>query len=65
MVLTENEAKERIKSGVPYVVRFLMPQDKRILMNDIIRGQISVESNTLDDKVLFKSDGMPPNNVVH
>lgn len=59
LVLTENETKERIKSGVPYVVRFLMPQDKTILMNDIIRGQISVESNTLDDKVLFKSDGMP------
>ena len=41
------------------IVRFLMPQDKTIVMNDIVRGQISVESNTLDDKVLFKSDGMP------
>ena len=59
LVLSENETKERIESGAPYVVRFLMPQDKTILMNDIVRGQISVESNTLDDKVLFKSDGMP------
>ena len=59
LVLSENETKERIESGVPYVVRFLMPQDKTIVMNDIVRGQISVESNTLDDKVLFKSDGMP------
>ncbi len=59
LVLSENETRERLKSGAPYVVRFLMPQDKTILMNDIVRGQISVESNTLDDKVLFKSDGMP------
>ena len=59
LVLSENETKERIKSGAPYVVRFFMPQDKTIVMNDIVRGQIRVESNTLDDKVLFKSDGMP------
>ena len=59
LILSENETKERIESGAPYVVRFLMPQDKTIVMNDIVRGQISVESNTLDDKVLFKSDGMP------
>lgn len=59
LVLSKNETKERIESGAPYVVRFLMPQDKTIVMNDIVRGQISVESNTLDDKVLFKSDGMP------
>ncbi len=59
LVLSKNETKERIESGAPYVVRFLMPQDKTIVMNDIVRGQISVKSNTLDDKVLFKSDGMP------
>lgn len=59
LILSKNETKERIESGAPYVVRFLMPQDKTIVMNDIVRGQISVKSNTLDDKVLFKSDGMP------
>ena len=59
LVLSEEKTKERLESGAPYVVRFLMPQDKTIEMNDIVRGQISVESKTLDDKILFKSDGMP------
>ena len=51
--------RKKNRKWAPYVVRFLMPQDKTIVMNDIVRRQISVESNTLDDKVLFKSDGMP------
>jgi glutamyl-tRNA synthetase len=36
-----------------------MPADEEIIMQDIIRGEVKVNSNTLDDKVLYKSDGMP------
>jgi glutamyl-tRNA synthetase len=45
--------------GESYVVRFKMPPDEEISFNDLIRGNIVVNTNTLDDKVLFKSDGMP------
>ncbi|MFZ0280243.1 MAG: glutamate--tRNA ligase [Bacteroidales bacterium] len=45
--------------GEPYVIRFKMPHDEDIHFDDIIRGHIVVNTNTLDDKVLFKSDGMP------
>ncbi len=45
--------------GEPYVIRFKMPHDEDIHFEDIIRGHIVVNTNTLDDKVLFKSDGMP------
>ena len=43
----------------PYVIRYRMPLNEDIHFDDIIRGHIVVNSGTLDDKVLFKSDGMP------
>ncbi len=57
--LTEQEVKERISNGEPYVIRFNMPAGKEIIVNDLIRGEVKVSSDTLDDKVLFKSDGFP------
>lgn len=59
--LTMSEAgwKSRIASGDPYVIRYMMPENEDISFTDIIRGDIVVNSGTLDDKVLFKSDGMP------
>ena len=59
LVLTEAETSQRIKSGAPYVVRFLMPEGQTIKLNDLVRGQMSIDSSILDDKILFKSDGMP------
>jgi len=57
--LSKEETEARIASGEAYVVRFKIPADETLTFNDIIRGEISVKSNLLDDKVLFKSDGMP------
>jgi glutamyl-tRNA synthetase len=57
--LSDNEVKSIIVSGKPYVVRFKMPEDNEVVMNDIIRGEVKVNTSTLDDKVLFKSDGLP------
>ena len=54
----ENVA-QRIAAGEPYVIRFKCPVNETIELTDLIRGQIQIDSNTLDDKVLFKSDGMP------
>ncbi len=57
--LSEEDVKQRIGNGDPYVIRFMMPENEIIHSKDIIRGEIKVNTNTLDDKVLFKSDGMP------
>lgn len=59
LALPENEWQSLIESGTPYVVRFRMPVEKEIEMRDLIRGDIKVNSSTLDDKILYKSDGMP------
>ena len=57
--LSDNEVSNRINSGQEYVIRFKCPSDKTISFNDIVRGEISIDTRVLDDKVLFKSDGMP------
>ena len=59
LVLTKEETRIKIEKGDNYVIRFKTPQDKTLLLKDEIRGSITIDSNTLDDKVLFKSDGMP------
>jgi glutamyl-tRNA synthetase len=57
--LNEKEWHEKLEKGEPYVIRYKMPFKEDIHFNDIIRGHIVVNTGTLDDKVLFKSDGMP------
>jgi glutamyl-tRNA synthetase len=57
--LKENEWKEKLEKSEPYVIRYKMPFSEDIHFDDIIRGHIVVNTGTLDDKVLFKSDGMP------
>ncbi|MCI0449636.1 MAG: glutamate--tRNA ligase [Chlorobi bacterium] len=57
--LTENEVKEKLASGVPYVVRLKVPLDTEIKFTDIIRGNVKIETNLIDDQVLLKSDGYP------
>jgi glutamyl-tRNA synthetase len=59
LVLSEKEVQQRINSNDPYVVRFKSPQDRTLVLKDLIRGDISIDTNILDDKVLFKNDGMP------
>ena len=57
--LPESEVKKMIDQGVPYVVRYKMPENEIVVFNDLIRGEVKVNTLTLDDKVLFKSDGFP------
>ena len=56
---TKEEVAEKIKSGKDYVIRFKMPENEDIELSDLIRGKVVFNTNTLDDKVLYKSDGMP------
>lgn len=57
--LSEEIVQERLNANIPYVVRFKIEADQTIALEDMIRGKITIDSNVLDDKVLFKSDGMP------
>ncbi len=59
LTLTGEEVEKRIASGEQYVVRYRMPENEDIHFSDLIRGDIVVNTSTLDDKVLYKSDGMP------
>ncbi len=51
--------EKRLNSGDDYVIRFLTPPDEKLHLKDTIRGAMEIDTNVLDDKVLFKSDGMP------
>lgn len=59
LTLPANEVEQRIAKGEPYVIRFKMPRNEDVRFEDIVRGWIVVNTNNIDDKVLFKSDGMP------
>jgi glutamyl-tRNA synthetase len=57
--LSKEDVEKRIANGDDYVIRFWSPKDETLHLKDIIRGDIQIDTNVLDDKVLFKSDGMP------
>ncbi|WP_296315363.1 glutamate--tRNA ligase [Winogradskyella sp. UBA3174] len=59
LVLTEAETQSKIVSGDDFVIRFKSPQDETLHLKDLIRGNMTIDTNVLDDKILFKSDGMP------
>jgi glutamyl-tRNA synthetase len=57
--LSKEDVDKKIANGDDYVIRFKSPQDEILDLTDIVRGEIKIDTNVLDDKVLFKSDGMP------
>lgn len=59
LVISAEEVSKRIADGEHYVIRFKTPVDETLHLKDIIRGDVKFETSLLDDKVLFKSDGMP------
>ena len=59
LALSEDEVKIRMDAGETYVIRIKMPRNEEVKLNDIIRGWVVVNTNNMDDKVIFKSDGMP------
>ena len=59
LVISKEETEKRIADGSLFVIRFKTPVNETLYLQDIIRGEVRFETNLLDDKVLFKSDGMP------
>ena len=58
--LSKEEVEARIARGDQWVVRFKMPENEVVKMDDLIRGHVEVNTSTLDDKVLYKSvDALP------
>ncbi|MBL7980784.1 MAG: glutamate--tRNA ligase [Flavobacteriales bacterium] len=59
LTLSADEVKERLARGDEYVIRLKVPRHQEVRFEDVIRGWVVVHSSNIDDKVLFKSDGMP------
>jgi glutamyl-tRNA synthetase len=60
LTLSKEEVRERIEKGEQYVIRIKIEPDEEIKVQDLIRGEVIINSSVLDDKVLFKSsDGLP------
>jgi glutamyl-tRNA synthetase len=57
--LSSDDVQKKLDNGDPYVVRMKMPRNVDVRFEDEIRGWVVVNTNNIDDKVLFKSDGMP------
>lgn len=53
------EAKKRVDAGEEYVIRLKVPQNEDIKFNDVVKGEITINTNEVDDQVLIKSDGFP------
>jgi len=60
--LTEEECRQRQAEGRKAVVRFRVPDDETIRINDLVRGEVSFESSGMGDFVIIKSDGIPTYN---
>lgn len=63
--LTKEEIEEKIKAGVPYVIRQKMPTEGVSIYDDMVYGRISVENRVLEDQILLKSDGYPTYNFAN
>ncbi len=59
LALGPEQTEDLLAKNTPYVVRFKTPQGRKVVCQDAIRGTVTVDSSVLDDKVLFKSDGLP------
>lgn len=59
LTLSHDQVQDLIQEGKPYVIRIKIPRKEEVRVLDLIRGNVVVHSSQMDDKVLFKSDGMP------
>lgn len=57
--LTSEEIAEKLTEKCPAVIRLKVPKDETVVFEDLVRGKVSFATNTIDDQVLFKSDGFP------
>ncbi len=63
--LTKEEIEEKLKAGIPYVIRQKMPEEGTTTFHDEVFGDITVDNSVLDDQILIKTDGMPTYNFAN
>lgn len=57
--LSEEDIDKKLKNKESFVIRMMVPRNKDIEIKDIVRGKITINTNTIDDQVIIKSDGYP------
>ncbi|MCB0501978.1 MAG: glutamate--tRNA ligase, partial [Bacteroidetes bacterium] len=57
--LSEEATNAKLEAGEAYVIRLKIPRDEEVKFKDIVRDWVTFKSDQLDDKVIFKADGMP------
>ena len=57
--LLPEETQQLLQAGTPYVIRIKIAANEFVPFTDMIRGEMSFDTNAVDDKVLLKADGMP------
>ncbi len=63
--LMEDEIKQKIAQGIPFVIRQKVPEEGSTSFHDEVFGDIAIENATMDDIVLLKSDGYPTYNFAN
>jgi glutamyl-tRNA synthetase len=63
--LTPEEIRQKLDSGIPYVIRMKIPESQSVSFDDLIREHVEFKSVQLDDQVLMKSDGYPTYHLAH
>jgi len=59
LTMPDDEVRKLLDSGKKHVIRIKLPENEKVFLNDIIRGEIQFDTSIVDDKVLLKADGMP------
>lgn len=59
LTLSSSEVQQRLSNNEPHVIRIKMPASTEISFHDMIRGEVTFNTDQVDDKVLMKGDGMP------
>jgi glutamyl-tRNA synthetase len=59
LTISKEEVQNKIHANIPYVIRLKLPENEDIFIKDIVLGDITFNTTQLDDKIIFKSDGMP------
>lgn len=59
LTLPADETQKLLSDGTSWVIRIKMPEKENVFFTDMIRGEVSIDSSLVDDKVLLKADGMP------
>jgi len=59
LTMSADEVKAEMDKGTPYVIRIKLPENENIVVTDLIRGNVTFNTNQMDDKVMMKGDGLP------